>query len=100
MIQEKSVEQELIHLRKELSQTKKKLHEMEEVKASEFNRESEKVEQTDLIPKLHDCREMSTMTERDDDFKMQLENLQSERDHLRNTVQEAISMVRKTVICL
>lgn len=70
---------------------------MEEVKATEFNRESEKVEQTDLIPKLHDCREMSTMTERDDDFKMQLENLQSERDHLRNTVQEAISMVMKTV---
>ncbi|XP_031464724.1 centromere-associated protein E [Phasianus colchicus] len=91
VIQEKSVEQELIHLREELSQTKKKLHEMEEAKASEFNRESEKVEQTDLIPKLHDCQEMSTMTERDDDFKMQLENLQNERDHLRNTVQEAIS---------
>lgn len=70
---------------------------MEEVKATEFNRESEKAEQTDLIPKLHDCREMSTVTERDDDFKMQLENLQSERDHLRNTVQEAISMVMKTV---
>lgn len=93
VIQEKSVEQELLHLREELSQAKKKLHEMEEMKASEFNRESEKVEQTDLIPKLHDCREMSTMTERDDDdFKMQLENLQNERDHLRNTVEEAISM--------
>ncbi|XP_042667809.1 centromere-associated protein E [Centrocercus urophasianus] len=91
-IREKSVEQELIHLREELSQTQKKLHEMEEVKATEFNRESEKLEQTDLISKSHDCREMSTMTERDDDFKMQLENLQSERDHLRNTVQEAISM--------
>lgn len=75
---------------------------MEEMKASEFNRESEKVERTDLIPKLHDCREMSTMTERDDDddFKMQLENLQNERDHLRNTVEEAISMVRNCSIPL
>ncbi|XP_072191354.1 centromere-associated protein E [Excalfactoria chinensis] len=92
VIGEKSVEQELLHLREELSQTKKKLHEMEERKASEFNRESEKVEQTDLIAKLNDCQEMSSMTERDDDFKMQLENLQNERDHLRNTVQEANSM--------
>ncbi|XP_021252505.1 centromere-associated protein E isoform X2 [Numida meleagris] len=92
VIQEKSVEQELLHLREELSQTQKKLHEMEERKASEFNRESEKVEQKDLIPKLHDCQEMSTMTEGDDDFKMELENLQNERDHLRNTVEEVIRM--------
>ncbi|XP_065593004.1 centromere-associated protein E [Cyrtonyx montezumae] len=89
--QEKSVEQELLHLREELSQTQKKLNTMEEMKASEFNRESENVEQTDLIPKLHDCQEMGTMTEKDD-FKMQLENLQNERDHLKNTVQEAISL--------
>ncbi|NXJ09275.1 CENPE protein, partial [Odontophorus gujanensis] len=90
-IQEKSVEQELLHLREELSQTQKKLNAMEEMKASEFNRESGNVEQTDLIPKLHDCQEIDTMTEKDD-FKMQLENLQNERDHLKNTVQEAISL--------
>ncbi|OXB77558.1 UNVERIFIED_CONTAM: hypothetical protein H355_015850 [Colinus virginianus] len=91
VIQEKSVEQELLHLREELSQTQKKLNAMEEMKASEFNRESENVEQTDLIPKLHDCQEMGTMTEKDD-FKMQLENLQNERDHLKHAVQEAISL--------
>ncbi|KAF1527623.1 Centromere-associated protein E, partial [Eudyptes sclateri] len=92
-IQEKSVAQELFLLREELSQAKRKLHEMEEVKANEYQRESEKMGRTDFIPKLHDCQEASTLTEReDDDLKMQLENLQNERDQLRKTIQETISM--------
>lgn len=93
--------QELFLLREELSQAKRKLHEMEEVKANEYQRESEQMGRTDFIPKLHDCQEASTLTEReDDDLKMQLENLQNERDQLRKTIQETISMVRKIVLFL
>ncbi|XP_075565422.1 centromere-associated protein E [Pelecanus crispus] len=92
-IQEKSIEQELFLLREELSQAQRKLHEMEEVKANECQRESEKMGTTDFIPKLHDCQEVGTLTERgDDNLKMQLENLQNERDQLRETIQETISM--------
>ncbi|NXF34290.1 CENPE protein, partial [Nyctibius bracteatus] len=89
----KSIEQELFLLREELSQTQRKLHEMEEVKANECQRESEKNERTDFTPKLHDCQEASTLTERgDDNLEMQLENLQNERDQLRETIQETIRM--------
>uniref|UniRef100_A0A8D0FTF3 Centromere protein E n=1 Tax=Strix occidentalis caurina TaxID=311401 RepID=A0A8D0FTF3_STROC len=92
-IQEKSMEQELFLLREELNQAQRKLHEMEEVKANERQKESEKMERTDFIPKLHDCQEVSTLTERgDDNLKMQLENLQNERDQLRKTIQETIKM--------
>ncbi|NWU63816.1 CENPE protein, partial [Pterocles burchelli] len=92
-IQEKSIEQELFLLREELSQAQRKLHEMEEVKANEHQRESEKIERTGFIPKMHDCQEQSTQTERrDDDLKMQLENLQNERDQLRENIQETIGM--------
>lgn len=74
---------------------------MEEVKANECQRESEKMGRTDFIPKLYDCQEVSTLTERgDDNLKMQLENLQNERDQLRETIQETISMVRKIVLFL
>ncbi|XP_066042391.1 centromere-associated protein E isoform X2 [Chamaea fasciata] len=92
-VQGQSMEQELSLLREELSQAQRKLHEMEEVKASEYQGESETVEKTDVIPKLHDSQEVSSQTERDDedDFKMQLENLQNERDQLRETLQETIS---------
>ncbi|NXV87623.1 CENPE protein, partial [Calonectris borealis] len=89
-IREKSVEQELF------LQARRKLHEMEEVKANECQKESEKIGRTDLIPKLHDCQEVSTVTERrDDNLKMQLETLQNERDQLRETIQETISMNSK-----
>ncbi|KAM6136691.1 centromere-associated protein E [Phoenicopterus ruber ruber] len=91
-IQEKSIEQELLLLREELSQAQRKLHEMEEVNANECQRESEKKGRTYFIPKLHNCQEVSTLTERDDNLKMQLENLQNERDQLRETIQETISM--------
>ncbi|NXY75167.1 CENPE protein, partial [Glareola pratincola] len=92
-IQEKSIEQELLLLREELSQAQRKLHEMEEVKANECQRESEKMVRMDCIPKLHDYRDVSTLTEREEDnLKMQLENLQHERDQLRETIQETISM--------
>ncbi|NXL53328.1 CENPE protein, partial [Podilymbus podiceps] len=92
-IQEKSIEQELFLTREEQSQAQKKLHEMEEVKANECQRESEEMGRTDFIPKLHDCQEVSTLTERrDDNLKMQLENLQNERDQLRETIQEKINM--------
>ncbi|NXN66432.1 CENPE protein, partial [Himantopus himantopus] len=92
-IQEKPIEQELLLLREELSQAQRKLHEMEEVKANECQRESENMGRTDFIPKLHDCQEVSSLTKRgDDNLKMQLENLQSERDQLRETIQETISM--------
>ncbi|NXF53231.1 CENPE protein, partial [Oceanites oceanicus] len=95
-IKEKSIEQELFLLREELSQTQRKLHEMEEVKANECQRESEKIGRTDFIPKLHDCQEVSTLTERaDDNLEIQLENLQNERDQLRETIQETISMNSK-----
>ncbi|XP_055652281.1 centromere-associated protein E isoform X1 [Falco peregrinus] len=91
-VQEKSIEQEVFLLREELSQTQRKLHEMEEVKANECQKQSEKMGRTDIIPKLHDCREVSTLTEREDDnLKLQLENLQNERDQLRETIQEAIN---------
>ncbi|XP_072717996.1 centromere-associated protein E isoform X2 [Ciconia boyciana] len=91
-IQEKSIEQELFLLREELSQAQRKLHEMEEVKANECQSESEKTGRTDFILKLHDCQEVSTLTERgDDNLKMQLENLQNERDQLRETIQKTIS---------
>ncbi|NXC68403.1 CENPE protein, partial [Anhinga anhinga] len=92
LIREKSIEQELSYLREELSQAQRKLHEMEEVKANEWQRESEKMGRTDFFPKLHDCREVSTLTETDDNLNMQLENLQNERDQLRETVQETINM--------
>ncbi|NXK19350.1 CENPE protein, partial [Arenaria interpres] len=91
-IQEKSIEQELFLLREELSQAQRKLHEMEEAKANECQRESEKMGTTDHIPKLHDYQDMSTLTEAEDDnLKMQLENLQNQRDRLRETVQETTS---------
>ncbi|XP_064566971.1 centromere-associated protein E isoform X3 [Zonotrichia leucophrys gambelii] len=90
--QGQSVEQELLLLREELSQAQQKLHEMEEAKASEYQGEPEKMERTDVIPKPHDSQEVSIQTERDDDeFKMQLENLQHERDQLREMLQETIS---------
>lgn len=76
---------------------------MEEMKASESNGESEKMGRTDFTTKLRDCQEMGTLTERedyDDDLKMQLENLQNERDQLRNTVQETINMVRIIILFL
>lgn len=73
---------------------------MEEVKANECQRESEKMGRTDFIP-MHDCQEASTLTERgDDNLKMQLKNLQNERDQLRETLQETINMVRKIVLFL
>ncbi|NXN34094.1 CENPE protein, partial [Nycticryphes semicollaris] len=86
-IQEKYFEQELFLLREELSQAQRKLHEMEEVKANECQRESA------CIPKLHDYRDVSTLTEtEDDDLKTQLENLQNERDRLKETIQDTTSM--------
>ncbi|XP_037991221.1 centromere-associated protein E [Motacilla alba alba] len=90
-IRGQSMEQELFLLREELSQAQQKLLEMEEAKASEYQGESEKMERTDVIPKPHDSQEVSTQTERDDEFKMQLENVQNERDQLREMLQETIS---------
>ncbi|XP_041571843.2 centromere-associated protein E isoform X2 [Taeniopygia guttata] len=93
-IQGQSMEQELFLLREELNQAQRRLHEMEEAKASEYQGESEKMERADVPPKPHDSQEVSTQTERDDDdedFKMQLENLQNERDQLKETLQETIS---------
>ncbi|NXE22664.1 CENPE protein, partial [Ardeotis kori] len=92
LIQEKSMEQELFLLREQLSQAQNKLREMDELKANECPRESEKTERTNFIPKLHNCKEVSTLTERDDHLQMQLENLQNERDQLRESIQETISM--------
>ncbi|NXM04965.1 CENPE protein, partial [Tyrannus savana] len=90
-IPEKSLEQELLVLREELNQTQRKLLEMEEAKASECQGESEETGRRDFIPQLHEWQEASTQTEReDDDLKLQLENLQNERDQLRETVQETI----------
>ncbi|KAM6270189.1 centromere-associated protein E [Porphyrio hochstetteri] len=88
-IEEKSVEQELLLLREELRQAQRKLHEMEELKANETQRESEEMERTDFIPKLNDCQDVSTLTEREDDnLKQELEKLQNERDQLREAIQE------------
>ncbi|NWR27384.1 CENPE protein, partial [Tachuris rubrigastra] len=89
-VPEKSLEQELLGLREELSQAHRKLHEMEAARASECQGESEETERRDFVPQLHDCQEVSTQTEGDDDLKLQLENLQNERDQLRETVQETI----------
>ncbi|XP_009883830.1 PREDICTED: centromere-associated protein E [Charadrius vociferus] len=92
-IQEKSIEQELLLLREELSQAQRKMREMEEVKANECQRESENIGRTDFIPELHDCQEVSSLTKTgDDNLKMQLEHIQSERDQLKETIQETISM--------
>ncbi|XP_010138466.1 PREDICTED: centromere-associated protein E-like, partial [Buceros rhinoceros silvestris] len=92
-IQEKSIEQELFLLREELSQTQKKLHEMEAAKTNKCLRESEKMERTDFIPKLHDSQEVSALTGGgDDNLKMQVENLQNERDQLRETIQQTTNM--------
>ncbi|XP_030305811.1 centromere-associated protein E [Calypte anna] len=92
-IEEKTSEQELIVLREELNQAQRKLHEMEEAKAKECQKESEKVGRTDFTPKSCGCQEASTQTETDgDNLKMQLENLQNERDQLRETVQKTSSM--------
>ncbi|NXJ61311.1 CENPE protein, partial [Rostratula benghalensis] len=86
-IQEKSFEQELFLLREELCQAQRKLHEMEEVKANACQRESA------CIPKLHGYRDVSTLTETEDDnLKTQLENLQKERDCLKETIQDKTSM--------
>ncbi|KAF4794881.1 centromere protein E [Turdus rufiventris] len=91
-IQGQSMEQELFLLREELSQAQRKLHEMEEAKASEYQGESEKMERTDVIPKPLHSLDVSIQTKRDDDdFKMQLEHLQNERDQLRETLQETIN---------
>lgn len=95
------MEQELFLLREELNQAQRRLHEMEEAKASEYQGEYEKMERADVTPKPHDSQEVSTQTERDDDdedFKMQLENLQNERDQLKETLQETISKVIKVVL--
>ncbi|XP_010014100.1 PREDICTED: centromere-associated protein E, partial [Nestor notabilis] len=100
-IQEKSIEQELFLLREELSQTQKKLHEMEEAKANEYPRESKQMGETNLTPKLHECQEVSILSEREN-LKMQLENLQNERDQLRETIQQTTSMnseMREELIC-
>lgn len=96
------MEQELSLLREELSQAQRKLQEMEEAKASEYQGESEKMGKTDVIPKPHDSQEVSSQTEGDDedDLKMQLENLQNERDQLRETLQETISKVIQIVLFL
>lgn len=95
------MEQELFLLRKELSQAQRKLHEMEEAKASEYQGESEKMERTDVIPKPLHSLDVSIQTKRDDDdFKMQLEHLQNERDQLRETLQETINKVIKVVLFL
>ncbi|OWK55299.1 Centromere-associated protein E, partial [Lonchura striata] len=94
-IQGQSMEQELFLLREELNQAQRRLHEMEEAKASEYQGESVKMERADVTPKPHDSEEVSTQTERDDDdeedFKIQLENLQNEKDQLKETLQETIS---------
>ncbi|NWX86261.1 CENPE protein, partial [Nothoprocta pentlandii] len=90
--QEKTTDQELLLLREELIQAHNKLREMEEMKTSECQRESEKMGRIVLIPKLHDCQDVSTATDGDDNLKVQLENLQNERDQLRKTIQEKISM--------
>nr|XP_025965047.1 centromere-associated protein E [Dromaius novaehollandiae] len=91
LLQEETIEQELPGLREELSQAQWKLCEMEEMKTSESPRESEKMGRMDFIPKLHDCQDMSTVTGGGDNLKMQLENLQNERDQLRETIEETIS---------
>ncbi|KAM6429390.1 centromere-associated protein E [Rhynochetos jubatus] len=92
-VREKSAEQELCLLRAELSQARRKLCEMEKAKGRECERESENIGRTESIPKLHDCREVSTLTDRgDDQLKMQLESLQNERDQLRKTIQETLGM--------
>ncbi|TRZ15080.1 hypothetical protein HGM15179_012009, partial [Zosterops borbonicus] len=92
-VQGQSMEQELSLLREELSQAQRKLHEMEEAKASEHQGEFEKMGKVDAVSKPRDSQEVSSQTEGDDedDFKMQLENLQHERDQLRETLQETIS---------
>ncbi|XP_042657457.1 centromere-associated protein E-like isoform X2 [Tyto alba] len=65
---------------------------MEEVKANECQRESEKLERSNFIPKLPECWEASTLTESGDgNLTIQLENLQNEREQLRETIQETIS---------
>nr|XP_009687712.1 PREDICTED: centromere-associated protein E [Struthio camelus australis] len=91
-LQEKTLEQELLGLREELSQAREKLCAMEEMKTSESQRESEKTGRIDFIPKLHDCQDVSTVAGGDDNLKIQLENLQNERDQLRESIQETISM--------
>lgn len=71
---------------------------MEAAETNKCLRESEKMERTDFIPKLHDSQEVSTLTGGgDDNLKMQVENLQNERDQLKQTIQQTINMVRKTV---
>ncbi|XP_061228050.1 centromere-associated protein E [Neopsephotus bourkii] len=90
-IEEKRFAQELFLLKKELSQAQKKLHEIEEAKANERLRESQQKGRTDLNRKLHECQEMSILSERDN-LKMQLENLQNESDQLRETIQQTTSM--------
>uniref|UniRef100_A0A8C6IS92 Uncharacterized protein n=1 Tax=Melopsittacus undulatus TaxID=13146 RepID=A0A8C6IS92_MELUD len=89
-IEEKPIEQELFLLREELRQAQKKLHEMEEAKADECPRESEQMGRTDLNPKVHECQELSILSERDN-LKMQLENLQNESDQLRETILQMTS---------
>ncbi|NWR74872.1 CENPE protein, partial [Centropus unirufus] len=91
-IPEKSIEQELLLLREELSQAQRKLCEMEELKANECQRGSEKMERTDFISKLCDCQDLRTLTEKGEDYlKMQLQNLQNEEDQLKETIQETTS---------
>uniref|UniRef100_A0A8C5T471 Centromere protein E n=1 Tax=Malurus cyaneus samueli TaxID=2593467 RepID=A0A8C5T471_9PASS len=73
-------------------QAQRRLHEMEEAKANEHQGESERMETTDVTPKPLDSQDVNTQTEREDeDLKMQLENLQNEKDQLRETLQETIS---------
>ncbi|XP_009866288.1 PREDICTED: centromere-associated protein E, partial [Apaloderma vittatum] len=92
-IREKCLEQELLLLREELNHAQWKLHEMEEMKADGSQRESENMGSTDFTPKLRDCQEVSTQTKREDDnLKLQVENLQNERDQLKETIQETIIM--------
>ncbi|XP_067424353.1 centromere-associated protein E [Emydura macquarii macquarii] len=81
-LQEKSAEQEqLLGLKEELRQAQKRLHEMEELKSNESMKEFPESAQ-----KLHNCQETKIAQERED-LKTQ-ETLQSERDQLRETIQE------------
>ncbi|XP_054018723.1 centromere-associated protein E [Dryobates pubescens] len=88
-IHEQSIEQELFLLREELDQTQRKLLEM---KANECQGEPEKMGRTEPTLELPDCQEVSTQTEKgDENLVTQLENLQNERDQLRETIQETTS---------
>ncbi|XP_075785794.1 centromere-associated protein E isoform X2 [Pelodiscus sinensis] len=102
-LQEKSAElEQLLGVKEELMQTQEKLGEMEQLqeksKMNESTMEAERMEKLAIAQKLHESQEeVKILIQEREDLKKKQETLQSERDQLKEDIQETITMHQKTV---